>query len=413
MRRTLGAVLLLVSILVLVPTTANADGLDRVDALGAAVDHGSPDVASGHRPVGIANAGGGGYWVATDDGGVQSFGGAPFHGSAAGGGLTAPIVGIASDGTGRGYWLASADGGVFAFGGAPFKGSLGEVKLKAQIVGIAPTPDGDGYWLTAADGGVFTFGSAGYAGGLGGTQLAAPIIGIAASPRGGYWLAGSDGGVFSFGGAPFAGSAGALPLRSPITSIVATPSGDGYWLAATDGGIFTYGDAAFHGAGSAANGEPIIAMAARGASGYWLLRTPQPAFPPLPEGSGSGRRIVYSNPQQRVWLVEGNGVVVRSYLVSGKYQTPDAGTYSVFSKSRRAYAGHDGIDMDDMVRFAHSERSGIPIGFHGIPRRNGQPMQTDDEFGEFRSAGCVRQPGADAAFLYDWAPVGTTVVVLH
>jgi lipoprotein-anchoring transpeptidase ErfK/SrfK len=157
----------------------------------------------------------------------------------------------------------------------------------------------------------------------------------------------------------------------------------------------------------------VAAIATRGGEGYWLLRAPQPAYPPLPAGSGSGRRVVYSNPGQRVWLVESDGTVVRSYLVSGRYKTPAPGTYSVYSKSRKAYAGHDGITMDDMVRFARAA-SGTPIGFHGIPRyADGSPMQSDDELGEFRSAGCVRQSGGDAAFLYDWAQIGTTVVVLH
>jgi hypothetical protein len=258
---------------------------------------------------------------------------------------------------------------------------------------------------------VFSFGSAAYGGGLGGTRLAAPIIAMAAAPRGGYWLAGADGGVFSFGGAAFHGSAGGLPLRSAITSIAATPTGGGYWLAAIDGGIFTYGDAAFHGAATE-TAEPVTAMAPLGAAGYWVLRAPTASFAPLPSGSGSGRRIVYNNPQQRVWLVESDGSVVRSYLVSGKRQTPGPGTYAVFSKSRSASAGHDGITMANMVRFAHG--SDLPIGFHGIPRdAYGRPLQREDDLGGFRSAGCVRQSDGDAAYLYEWAPVGTTVVVLH
>jgi hypothetical protein len=412
MRRSITALLLLCTIVVLTPRPVAAEPMDRVDALGSAVDAGAPAVEPGHKPVGIARAAGGGYWIATDDGGVQTFGGAPFNGSAAGGRLASPIVGIAADPSGSGYWLAAADGGVFSFGAAPFKGSLGSLKLKAAIVGIAATPDGQGYWLAASDGGVFSFGSATYAGSMGGTRLAAPVVGIAAAPHGGYWLVASDGGVFAFGGAPFLGSAGNIPLQSPISSIASTPSGEGYWLAARDGGVFTYGDAPFNGSATG-TGEPVTDMAANGASGYWLLRAPQPDFPPLPPGSGSGRRIVYSNPMQRVWLVEANGTVVRSYLVSGKYQTPAAGTYSVYSKSPHAYAGHDSIEMDHMVRFAHSATSGIPIGFHGIPTRSGQPMQTEDDLGGFRSAGCVRQSDADAVFLYDWTPVGTTVVVLH
>jgi hypothetical protein len=38
---------------------------------------------------------------------------------------------------GKGYWLAAADGGVFTFGSAPFEGSMGGKPMNAPIVGIA------------------------------------------------------------------------------------------------------------------------------------------------------------------------------------------------------------------------------------------------------------------------------------
>ena len=77
-----------------------------------------------------------------------------------------------------------------------------------------------------------------------------------------------------------------------------------------------------------------------------------------------------------------------------------------------AWAGHDGITMRWMARFARA-RSGLAIGFHSIPRySNGAPMQTEDELGYFRSGGCVRQAEAKAYALYQWAPIGTTVIVL-
>src|SRR5207248_11432532 len=41
----------------------------------------------------------------------------------------------------RGYWLAAANGGVFSYGNAPFKGSVGT--LNKPIVGMATTPLGD------------------------------------------------------------------------------------------------------------------------------------------------------------------------------------------------------------------------------------------------------------------------------
>jgi hypothetical protein len=133
---------------------------------------------------------------------------------------------------------------------------------------------------------------------------------------------------------------------------------------------------------------------------------------PVPPASGSGRRIVYSNSQQRVWLIEDDEVVVDTYLISGREGVPDPGVYEVFSKSEVAYAGHDGITMRYMVRFTYAE-SGLAIGFHSIPNRaSGEPLQTEDQLGEFHSAGCVRQSLGQAAALYEWADEGTPVVVL-
>src|ERR1035437_4123269 len=49
------------------------------------------------------------------------------------------------------YWTVASDGGIFSFGGAPFYGSEGGKPLNAPIVGIASTPDHGGYWMVASD----------------------------------------------------------------------------------------------------------------------------------------------------------------------------------------------------------------------------------------------------------------------
>jgi len=133
---------------------------------------------------------------------------------------------------------------------------------------------------------------------------------------------------------------------------------------------------------------------------------------PVPEGSGAGRRIVYSNSAQRVWVIEDDETVVDTYLISGREGVPDPGVYEVFSKSEVAYAGHDGITMRYMVRFTYAE-SGLAIGFHSIPNTaGGEPLQTEEQLGEFHSAGCVRQSLGHAAALFEWADEGTTVHVV-
>ena len=199
--------------------------------------------------VGIAGTPDGkGYWIVASDGGVFSYGDAPFYGSTGGEHLNAPIVGIAGTPDGKGYWIVASDGGVFSYGDAPFYGSTGGEHLNAPIVGIAGTPDGKGYWIVASDGGVFSYGDAPFYGSTGGEHLNAPIVGIAGTPDGkGYWIVASDGGVFSYGDAPFYGSTGGEHLNAPIVGIAGTPDGKGYWIVASDGGVFSYGDAPFRG----------------------------------------------------------------------------------------------------------------------------------------------------------------------
>lgn len=135
---------------------------------------------------------------------------------------------------------------------------------------------------------------------------------------------------------------------------------------------------------------------------------------PLPVRSGAGKRAVYSVPQQRVWLVDGTGRVVRSYRVSGQLSQPDAGTYAVYSRSRWATSGVSDERMQYMVRFTYGKRTGTPVGFHDIPqRRDGRFSQSEAQLGRPLSHGCVRQARRDAQALWAFAPVGTRVVVVR
>jgi hypothetical protein len=68
---------------------------------------------------------------------------------------------MAATPNGAGYWLVAADGGIFTFGDAPFAGSLGGQPAAAPVVGVAPTRSGRGYWTVGADGTVSAFGDSG------------------------------------------------------------------------------------------------------------------------------------------------------------------------------------------------------------------------------------------------------------
>ena len=132
---------------------------------------------------------------------------------------------------------------------------------------------------------------------------------------------------------------------------------------------------------------------------------------PLPSGTGHGRRIVFDQSDQRVWLVDSDNVVERTYLVSGsKTDNLKPGSYHVESRLRHANAFDGSGTMEYFVRFATGKTA--PIGFHTVPvDHSGQLEQTHDQLGTRQSAGCVRQWQDDAVALWDFAPVGTSVVV--
>jgi len=133
---------------------------------------------------------------------------------------------------------------------------------------------------------------------------------------------------------------------------------------------------------------------------------------PVPIKSGTGRRIVYANRQQRVWVINADNEVIRTFPVSGMLGQPGNGTFSVFSKSPTSYSPEfAGVTFRFMTRFAIG-RNGGNIGFHEIPIRNSKPMQTVDELGAFKGSGCLRSSTQDALFIYQWATLGTKVVVV-
>lgn len=149
-------------------------------------------------------------------------------------------------------------------------------------------------------------------------------------------------------------------------------------------------------------GYPLSSVASAGADA-----------PPLPENSGSGRRLVYDRAGQRVWAVGENGEIIRSWLVSGsKYSNELPGTHEVYSKSEVSTAWNGKAYLPKMVRWLKTQKGAI--GFHSIPLHveDESPYQTEAELGTRLSGGCQRQAVADANFVWDWADIGTKVVVI-
>jgi len=149
-------------------------------------------------------------------------------------------------------------------------------------------------------------------------------------------------------------------------------------------------------------GFPLSSVASTGADA-----------PPLPPNSGKGRRLVYERAGQRVWAVDKDGGIIRSWLVSGsQYNNELPGTHKVYSKSQVTTAWNGKASLPLMVRWLKTKIGAI--GFHQIPvkRSDGSLYQTEDELGTRLSGGCQRQAKEDAEFLWKFARIGLPVVVI-
>jgi hypothetical protein len=122
---------------------------------------------------------------------------------------------------------------------------------------------------------------------------------------------------------------------------------------------------------------------------------------------------VYERAGQRVWAVDDDGSVIRSWLVSGsRYDNELPGTHEVYSRSEMSTAWNGKAWLPMMVRWLKTDIGAI--GFHALPLHveDNTPYQTESELGMRLSGGCQRQAELDAKFTWDFAQIGTTVVVL-
>ncbi len=138
----------------------------------------------------------------------------------------------------------------------------------------------------------------------------------------------------------------------------------------------------------------------------------------VPANSGTGQRVVYSLSQRQVWAIAPDGSVARKFGVVAGAATPAPGTYQVYSRSE-AGRGGDGRAVRYVLRFAHSQPGNVVVGFDttGEADLTGGPNAATGSttVGAGKAApplgGAIRETAQDAAFLWGFAPLGSTVVV--
>src|SRR5438094_867655 len=78
-------------------------------------------------------------------------------------------------------------------------------------------------------------------------------------------------------------------------------------------------------------------------------RTAAPAK--VPDGSGTGRRIVYSLGLRTVWLVDASDAARRTFAVWPGTVSPGVGTYTVGTRAEGPITGSDGVRIEHIVYF--------------------------------------------------------------
>jgi hypothetical protein len=318
--------------------------------------------------------------------------------------LNKPVVGLASTGDGNGYWLVASDGGVFTFGDAPFFGSTGNIVLNKPVVGLTATSDNGGYRMVASDGGIFDFGDASFYGAGTGGSLSAPVVGMAARP-GGYWIAygatdpattvlGQEEVLAGLGYLPLSWSPGGFQwLWSPPPTLQAL------WAPGQDGVIAKGAIMAF---------ESVVGLPTNGAISSSEIAALQAAasHPSGPDANPNGYSyaLASENSPESLTVWHNGVVVVTTTANTGGAGTPTAtGSFSVYERLRNQVmrgTSPNGSTYADPVQFVAYFNGGDAL--HYMPRTS---------YGDPQSLGCVELPYAGAAATWPYMTLGSIVTV--
>jgi lipoprotein-anchoring transpeptidase ErfK/SrfK len=129
-----------------------------------------------------------------------------------------------------------------------------------------------------------------------------------------------------------------------------------------------------------------------------------PNLPGVPTPTlSTGKQIIVVLSQQRVYAFE-DGALLRQFVVStGLPATPTVvGSFSIYLKVPSQRMTGPGYDLPNVPWVMYFYRG---YSFHGTYWHN--------NFGRPMSHGCVNMRTAEAEWLYNWAPIGTSVLVIR
>jgi hypothetical protein len=134
-------------------------------------------------------------------------------------------------------------------------------------------------------------------------------------------------------------------------------------------------------------------------------RPSTPAAPPaVPANSGTGKRIVYSLSQHRVWVVPPGGAPISTFTVTPGTVPAKVGTHYVTGRKPTS-VGSDGVSVEHIVFFDYTAETWV--GFSApVSDQVAAPNPS-------LHTGAIRAHRADITKIWNNTVTGSTVVVLN
>jgi len=120
------------------------------------------------------------------------------------------------------------------------------------------------------------------------------------------------------------------------------------------------------------------------------------------------KKIEIDLSEQRMRLYENEQMIKESLVSTGKpgMETP-VGKFQIYNKFPRAWSRTASLWMPYWMAFLPSGFMGI----HELPEWPNGHKEGETSLGHPASHGCIRLGVGDAKFVYDWAEIGTPVII--